>query len=250
MKKQRKAWFESEVIWRETYAYMFPESRFAGTAETMDDALKLANIQSGSVLDLCCGPGRCSLALAARGFQVTGVDRTKFLLDKARAFARSAHLKIEWVREDMRDFSRVNSFDLALSMYTSFGYFEDRGEDEKVLVNIFRSLRSGGALVMEMMGKEILAKIFQPSVAETLPDGSMIVEQRKIVDDWNRVINEWTVIREGRVRKFSFHVNLYSGGELSAALKRAGFVDVAIYGDLKGAPYGPKANRLIAVARK
>ena len=157
--------------------------------------------------------GRCSLALAARSFQVTGVDRTRFLLNKAKAFSRNAHMQIEWVQEDMRDFSRANSFDLALSMYTSFGYFEDRAEDEKVLDNVVRSLRSGGAFVMELMGKEVLARIFQPSSAETMPDGTMIVEQRKIVEDWNRVVNEWTVVRKGRVRKFGFHINLYSGGE-------------------------------------
>jgi hypothetical protein len=78
----------------------------------------------------------------------------------------------------------------------------------------------------------------------------MIIEQRKIVDDWNRVHNAWTIIRKGKVRKLDFHLNLYSGGELSAVLKRAGFTDVKLYGDFKGAPYGPNANRLIAMARK
>jgi SAM-dependent methyltransferase len=147
MKKHRKAWFDNEALWRETYSYMFPESRFAGAAETMDQALQLTGIVDGSVLDLCCGPGRCSLALAARGLQITGVDRTKFLLDKARAFSRAARLKIEWVQEDMRDFSRADSYDLALSMYTSFGYFENRGEDEQVLLNVLHSLRSRGVLL-------------------------------------------------------------------------------------------------------
>ena len=120
MKKYRKEWFDNDAFWRETYSYMFPESRFAGTAEAMELALKLTGIYKGSVLDLCCGPGRCSLALAARGFQVTGVDRTKFLLDKAKMLSRAAGRKIEWVQEDMRTFSRANAFDLALSMYTSF----------------------------------------------------------------------------------------------------------------------------------
>ncbi|HET9132237.1 MAG TPA: methyltransferase domain-containing protein [Terriglobia bacterium] len=250
MKKHRKAWFDNDVFWRDTYAYMFPESRFAGTAEAMEQVLQLTGIHKGSVLDLCCGPGRCSLALAAQGFHVTGVDRTKFLLDKAKAFSRAAHRKIEWVRADMREFSRANAFDLALSMYTSFGYFEDQSEDEQVLLNVFHSLRPGGVLLMELLGKEVLARIFQPSSAESLPDGSMIVEKRRIIDGWNRVENEWTIVRNGRVRRFGFQLRLYSGHELSVALKRSGFVDVKIYGDLKGSPYGPNASRLVAVGRK
>ena len=51
-----------------------------------------------SALDLCCGPGRCSIALAQRGFTVTGVDRTRYLLDKARKRAVAHALVIpNWV---------------------------------------------------------------------------------------------------------------------------------------------------------
>ena len=191
-----------------------------------------------------------SMALAARGFSVTGVDRTKFLLDKARAKARAAHLKIEWIQQDMRDYVSPNTFDLALSMFTSFGYFENRKEDAAVLSNVHKSLRQGGAFVIDMVGKEILAKILQPCSVETLPDGSKFVEQRKIVDDWSRIENEWTIIRNGRAQTFTFHLNLYSGQELRESLERSGFVEVKLYGTIEGTPYGPEAKRLIAVARK
>jgi 2-polyprenyl-3-methyl-5-hydroxy-6-metoxy-1,4-benzoquinol methylase len=62
-----------------------------------------------SVLDLCCGPGRCSIALAKRGFSVTGVDKTKYLLNKARAKASAAGVKIEWIQKDMRAFAKLTS---------------------------------------------------------------------------------------------------------------------------------------------
>jgi len=178
-RKRAKEWFDNESIWRETYPFMFPESRFAVAAENVAKAIKLTGVRGKSVLDHCCGPGRYSLALAARGFTVTGVDRTKFLLDKARAKARAAHLKIEWIQEDMRDFVRPDSYNLALSMFTSFGYFDNRGEDAVVLGNVFKSLRRGGAFLMDVMGKEQIAKIFSESSLETLPDGSMRVEDRR-----------------------------------------------------------------------
>ena len=252
MKKptKNKDWFENEDFWRETYPFMFPEERIASADDTVQKALSLANVKGKSVLDLCCGPGRCSIALSRRGFSVTGVDRTKFLLDKARARARVAKVSIEWFRADMRDFVRPETYDLALSMFTSFGYFENRGEDEKVLSNVFQSLRSGGAFLLEMMGKEILAKIFQPSSAETLPDGSMLVDRHQIIDDWSRVQNEWTIIRMGKVRKFNFKLNLYSGRELLEKMEQAGFEPVELYGNMNGDVYGPNAKRLVAVGRK
>jgi hypothetical protein len=101
-----------------------------------------------------------------------------------------------------------------------------------------------------MMGKENLAKIFQPVSAETLPDGSMMVEKRQIIDDWSRVRNEWTIIGKSGIRKFSFHLNLYSGQELRGKMEMAGFSPVKLYGNLEGDPYGPQAKRLIAVGRK
>jgi SAM-dependent methyltransferase len=248
--KRKSEWFDNEELWRETFPFMFPEERIASADATVKKALSLCKVKGKSALDLCCGPGRCSVALSRRGFSVTGVDRTKYLLDKARARARAAKVRIEWIDADMRDFVRAESYDLALSMFTSFGYFEDREEDNRVLSNVFRSLRPQGVFLIEMMGKENLAKIFQPVSAETLPDGSMMVEQRQIIDDWSRVRIEWTIIEKSRVRKFVFHLNLYSGQELRGKMEMAGFSDVKLYGNLEADPYGPQAKRLIAVGRK
>ena len=103
---------------------------------------------------------------------------------------------------------------------------------------------------MDLYGKEILARNFQPASAETLPDGSTLVEQRKISSGWTRIENEWTVIRNGRARKFTLKLNLYSGQELRQEMERVGFVNVKLYGSLDGDVYGSDAKRLIAVGHK
>jgi SAM-dependent methyltransferase len=248
--KRKKEWFDNDSFWRELYPFMFPEKRFADAEEQMTKALALTKPVGKSVLDLCCGPGRCSIALAKRGFSVTGVDRTKYLLDKARANAAAARVKIELIRNDMRDFVRPDSFDLVLSMFTSFGYFDDKGEDVTVLENIFTSLRPGGAFLIDVLGKERLAKILQPTISTSLPDGSILVERHEIFDDWTRVRNEWLLIRDGKTRSFKFHHTIYSGLELRERMERARFVGVTIHGNLDGAEYGPNAERLIALGRK
>jgi 2-polyprenyl-3-methyl-5-hydroxy-6-metoxy-1,4-benzoquinol methylase len=243
-------WFENEAFWREAYAFMFPDSCIAEAADQMARTLALTAPSGKTVLDLCCGPGRCAVALAKQGLSVTGVDRTKYLLDKARARARKEGVSVKWVQEDMRNFVRKDSYDLALSMFTSFGYFESREEDSRVLKNIYTSLRPGGQVLLELLGKENLAKIFQPSLAETAPDGSILIQQPHILDGWSRVSNVWTVVRNGKARQFTIELNLYSGQELRARLELAGFEDVKLYGNLDGEPYGPEARRLIAVGRK
>jgi SAM-dependent methyltransferase len=252
MQTQRrpKEWFDDETFWRETFPFMFPESRCAVAAETVEELLTLTKSRGRAALDLCCGPGRWSIALSQRGFSVTGVDRTKYLLDKARARAEAAHVSVEWVQKDMRDFVRPESYDLVLNMFTSFGYFKNREEDTAVLANVFNSLRPGGVFVIDVMGKEILAKSFLPASVEQLPDGSILVEQRQILDGWTLIRSDWTVIRQNNAERFTLQLNLYSGQELREKMEHAGFVGVKLYGNIQGDPYGPDAKRLIAVGRK
>jgi 2-polyprenyl-3-methyl-5-hydroxy-6-metoxy-1,4-benzoquinol methylase len=163
--RRRKEWFDTDSFWRDTYAFQFSQERIDGAVGEMDRAISLIKPAGNTVLDLCCGPGRCSVALAQKGFSVTGVDRTRFLLAKARSRAKQAGVTIEWVRADMRDFVRRSGFDVVLSMFTSFGYFDDKKEDAKVLRNMFASLRRGGACLIDVMGKERLARILDRRAA-------------------------------------------------------------------------------------
>jgi len=248
--RRKTEWFDDKSFWRELYPFMFPEKRFADADEQVAQALALTKPAGKSVLDLCCGPGRCSIALAKKGFRVTGVDKTAYLLKKARAKANAAHVEIEWAQKDMRDFVRPSSFDLVLSMFTSFGYFDDRQDDMTVLQNMFTSLQPGGTCLIEVLGKERLAKILQPTISTVLPDGTLMVERHEIFDDWTRVRNEWLLIRNGRSKSFKFHHTIYSGQELRDRMEHVGFATVTLYGNLDGDPYGPNAERLIAIGRK
>ena len=250
MPKRKQEWFDDDDFWRELYGWMFAEERFAQAEAQLDKLLALTRPSGKSVLDLACGPGRFSIPLAKQGMKVTGVDRTKYLLDKARARAKAAKADIEWVRQDMRDFVRADAFDLAISMYTSFGYFDDKRNDIEVLENLFTSLRRGGVCLIDVLGKERLARVFQETVSATSPDKKMLLVQRhEIFDDWTRIRNEWLLIRGKETRRFTFHHTLYSGQELRDRMEQVGF-DVELYGTLDGTEYGPNAERLIAVGRK
>lgn len=248
--RRKKEWFDDDSLWRDMYPFMFPPKRFTDAVLEIDKLIALVSPKGKNVLDLCCGPGRHSISLAKRGFKVTGVDRTKFLLDKAKAKARAAKAKIEWIQADMRDFVRPSSFHLVLSMLTSFGYFDDKREDVSLLRNILASLRPSGACLIDTIGKERLAKIWQPSSVDFEPDGTILIQRREAYDDWTRIRNEWILVRKGRAKSFRFHHTIYSGQELKERMEQAGFVKVKLYGNLDGDAYGPTSVRLIAVGRK
>ena len=248
--RRKKEWFDDDPFWRELYPFMFPEKRFAAAAAQIGKVLKLTKPKGKAVLDLCCGPGRWAIPLAQQGFSVTGVDRTTFLLNAARTRAKAAEVKIEWVRADMRDFLRPDSFDLALSMLTSFGYFDRKDEDRLVLRNMFVNLKAGGVCMIDVAGKEQLARVYQPTTSATLPNGDILVQRHRIADAWSRIHNEWILVRKGRTRSFSFHHTIYSAQELRDRLADAGFEQIKVYGSLDGDEYGPNPQRLIVVGRK
>jgi SAM-dependent methyltransferase len=239
-------WFENEDYWQSFYPSMFSERRFQAAPEEVDRLLTLSGVSQGAVLDLCCGPARHALLLAQKGFQVTGVDRSAFLLTKARE--RAAGVSIELIQSDARDFLRPGAFDLALSLFTSFGYFETREEDLELLRTIHKNLKPGGVLVIDVMGRECVAAMPCRARWEESADGEIFVQYAEILPGWTRVRTRWLLTRGDHARQFAFELNLYSGQELSAALKTVGFHDVQLFGSLAGTPYDVTATRLVARA--
>ena len=243
-------WYEDEAFWRDGFPFMFPERSFEEARAQTEQIIERSGVESGAVLDLCCGPGRFAIPLALKGFNVTGVDRTPFLLDHAREYADRELAKVEWVESDMRSFSRPDSFDLAINMYTSFGYFDDPADNTLVLHNIYGGLKRGGVFVFEAGGKEILARVFEATGSTEVEGVGLSIQRRRAIDDWSRMENEWILIKDGMAKTFRLRHWIYSGHELRQMLESVGFGAVDIYGDLGGMPYGPSAKRLVAVAKK
>jgi SAM-dependent methyltransferase len=150
----------------------------------------------------------------------------------------------------MRQFIRAESFDLAINMYTSFGYFDDKNEDIAVLKNVIDSLRPGGKFLMELASKEWLAKVYQPTTSEETEDGGLLIQRHEIIDDWSRIRNEWIVVKDGRAITFQFHHTIYSAQELKDRLDQVGFKNVHAFGDLSGGAYDIESERLVVLAEK
>jgi SAM-dependent methyltransferase len=243
-------WFEDDSLWRELYPYVFPVERVAAAAGQVTQLLALTGVSGGSVLDLCCGPGRHAVEFARRGFQVTGVDRSPFLLERARHRALAAAVEVEWVHDDMRRFERPASFHLACNLFTSFGYFESEQDNLRVLDNVRLSLRAGGAFVMDMVGRERMELLGMEPRQTRFADGAVLFQQPHVNADWSRMDNRWTLVKAGQSRCYRFQHHLYSGQGLQLRLENCGFTDVRLYGDLAGSPYAPEAPRLVALARK
>ncbi|MGD2110852.1 MAG: class I SAM-dependent methyltransferase [Phycisphaerae bacterium] len=247
----QREWHEDDTFWLETEAAVFTEERWTQAVVDVDRVLALTNpAKDAAILDLGCGVGRHALEFARRGYRVTGVDRTQAYLDQAVNKAKHEKLNAEWVQADMREFRRNGEFDLVVNLLTTFGYFEDRAEDERVAANACASLKPGGAFIIELMGKEVIARIFRPFDWQRLPDGTLFLEERKLSSDWTRLCARWILIKGDRRVEREFELRLYAASELKQLLLKVGFVQVDACGSLDGRPYDHEAERLALVARK
>ncbi len=243
-------WYENDIFWEVMAPKLFDTKPLSETLQEVDQIISLLKLSPNStVLDLCCGQGRHSLELAKRGFKVTGVDRTLEYLEKANAKANQQSLSIEFMQEDMRKFKRLHRFDAIIIMYTSFGYFEEHKDNMQVLHNCYYSLKDSGSLLIDLMGKEVVARIFCECESYKL-NGSSYIEERKVSEDWSWMENRWIIQKDNNKQEFKLSHWLYSANELSNMLMDTGFSSIKIFGNLKGALYNHKAERLVALARK
>ncbi len=242
-------WFADEQFWDTFGDCMFHPASFRVAQEQAPLLVELAGGQQHRILDLGCGPGRHAVPLALLDQQVTGVDLIGVLLDQAKRLAAEAEAEVEWVQADMREFSRPDAFDLIISMWSSFGYFDDPADDLRVLQRCRDNLAPGGTLVLDVVGKEIVCRDLEPVHVTELDDGALLVERPVLEEQMTVYSNEWTLVRDGVAHSAQWHHQLYSGAELRQLLTAAGFERINLQADLSGTDYDFDAERLVVVAR-
>jgi SAM-dependent methyltransferase len=202
------------------------------------------------VLDCPCGQGRLTLPLARMGLTMTGVDLTASYLRRARAEARRRGLKIHFMRSDMRRIDFNGEFDAAINWFSSFGYFSDAG-NLAFCRRIRRALRPGGQFLIEVLNKTWLIRRLRAGHDETI-NGVRIVNRSRWDARSSRIRDTWVMSRRGRVERRRIVMRVYSGPEMRALLRSAGFRDIRLLTHTGGdvARLTRHSHRLIAIARR
>lgn len=231
-------WFEG--FFDDVYLRVFePELSPGRTREEVDGVLALADVPAGArVLDVACGQGRHAVELAARGFDVTGIDLSAPLLERARRRAADAGVSVTWIEQDMRAPAR-GPFDLAVNLFNAFGYLEDEYQDQRVLDAVATALRPGGVFVQEVGNRE--AQIRDPRTADLhrIDEHLTLVEERDIDLRGSLLRVDYTYLEDDRVTRRRHHVlRLYTLTELVAMHAAAGLRVEVVSGDWAGAPLG------------
>jgi 2-polyprenyl-3-methyl-5-hydroxy-6-metoxy-1,4-benzoquinol methylase len=211
---------------------------------------QLADAPGRRLLDVACGHGRTALPLARAGWQVTGLDLSERSLELARAASASEGLEVDWVHGDMRE-PPPGPFDAAVNVFTSFGYFEDEAENQRVLDAVAAALAPQGLFLIDTLNLLNLAKRFRERAWELSETGAIFLQEHQfdILAGRNRA--RWTFVREDGSRSEILHsVRVYTPHELAVMLDQAGLEIIGSWGDFDGVELSFDSPRSIVLARK
>jgi SAM-dependent methyltransferase len=143
----KKQWYEALF---ENYGKQYDNEVFTqGTVGECDFIEKeLQSDRSLKILDVGCGTGRHAIELTKRGYTVTGIDLSETQLARAREKAERNDLRIEFIRQDARNLSFDNEFDVAIMLCEGgFPLMETDEMNYEILKSVARSLKKDGKFI-------------------------------------------------------------------------------------------------------
>jgi SAM-dependent methyltransferase len=216
---------------------------------------KKLNEKYSSILDVACGNGRLHPYLRKFGFEVFGIDSSKELIKEAqRKFPKYSQ---NYKQADMRNFDLKKKFDIALSWFTSFGYFEDK-ENLIVLKNINKHLREKGLLLLDIPNASVRTKEIQSHPIFMLKQGNFLEIVNNKIEKIGRqkfwILKQTFYLKRRKDFKFfkkeTRKVRLYSLQEITELLKKTNFKIVKVLDSMSFNSLNEKTRQMLVVAQK
>lgn len=204
--------------------------------------------RGATILDVGCGTGRHSVALAQHGFAVTGMDLSDEMLEKARARAAATGTDVTFIQCDAATFSSAPVFDAAIGLCEGAMGLLGQGDDPierdlAVLRNIYTALKPNGQLVINALNVFRIARLAgQHAEAETFDAMSQTTLNTMVFET-----------ADGPV-EIPCRERMYTPTEFTLMLRTAGFTVEHVWGGTAGnwrrGPMDVDEYELMAVASK
>jgi SAM-dependent methyltransferase len=211
----------------------------------------LAAESGGPILDLACGSGRLSLALAAEGHAVCGLDKSAPMLAEARRRARAAGLSVEWVEAELADFRLPRRFRLALLAYNGLQHLLDDAALQGFLNSVAACLQAGGRLALDLHVPQSAILGRDPDTDWPVTDGPTygmwrVVSERSRYDAKSGILTQcWTLRGPSGVFTESLALRQFPVESLRERFLASGWRVLGLYEDFLRRPLGPTALRQV-----
>lgn len=203
-----------------------------------------------TLLDLACGTGTAAVAFHRQGLEVTGLDQSAGMLERARRKAPG----IRWLEGDMRDFSLPERFDAVTCLYDSLNYLLTPGELSQTFERVAHHLTRDGLFVFDLATEHALAEEWGDSM-EALASNKLFQVWHSRFDPETRLASMELTIFEPAGERYRMieetHTHrVIERAEVQTALEKAGFRLEGIFQCFTLDPPSPETYRAAFVARR
>ena len=243
-------WFENffDGVTLDLWRQAIPPQQTEAEADFLFEVLKCE--PSAHVLDVPCGNGRLSFAIARRGLRVTGIDISEEFIAEAGQLLQTMpdQSGLRFMLGDKRRITEEAVYDGAYCFGNSFGFLEF-GDMENFLGGVRRALKPGARFIVETgMAAESLLPDFEEQSCHQIGDINVITKERYNAAE-SCVESEYVLERDGQTEsRFALHW-IYTSAEIQRMLQRAGFETVDLFGSIKFEPYQLGSQELIVVSQ-
>jgi SAM-dependent methyltransferase len=204
-----------------------------------------------SALDLACGTGSTTIALAKRGYRTTGLDLSAQML--AMAESKSCGLPVTYLRDDMREFSLPAPVGLAVSFQDGINYLLTQSDLSQTMQAVYHALLPGGLFIFDINRVEKL-KSRKSEVSWADCGEFVLIWETRFMDAsiWEISLTGFAQTGEGLYRKFNevHKERVISHDEVTFTLRDAGFIPAGIYEAFTLHEPDDAARRVFYVAKK
>lgn len=204
------------------------------------------NLKANSkIIDIACGTGRHAIYLNMLGYNVTGIDLSKNNIEKASKFSNK---NLQFFIHDMRKLFKSNQYDLAVNLFTSFGYFNKDSDNEKALISIAGNVKSEGLVVIDFMNvKKVLMNLIESEIK--IINNIEFKINRTVKND--KILKSINITDEKEKFVFKEEVSIINLDKFSDYIKKSGLQIVEIFGNYHLESFNAlKSDRLILICKK
>ncbi len=188
------------------YDIYYAGKNYDGECDFIEAGLLRFGQRPKTILDLACGTGNHGLRLAARGYQMCGVDRSAAMLAQYRQKAERQGFKVELHEQDMRHLELGRQFDAVVCMFDAIDYLPDNADLMSYLRCVRKHLKPGGLFLFDFWHAVPILRGHDPVRVREFPiDGGRILR-----------ISTTTLDIARQVANVEFRVLVFEGDHLAA----------------------------------
>ena len=216
--------------------------------------LSLCGIKEGILLDLGCGTGNMSFAMADRGFDVIGVDSSVGMLNAAQQKMFESGKRILLLNQNMQEIDLYGTIDCAVCVLDGINHLANENEVKQTFAKVSLFMNKGGAFAFDVNTIYKHKNVLADNVFVYEPENVYCVWQNNYNEKDNSVDISLDFFEEedGVYYRSSenFTEKAYELSDIRNWLEESGFEVVGVYDDMTTDDVKPDSERAVFLARK